>query len=535
MSRTRRPAAAATTLLTRPGQRCVIYLRLSDLDDADLNDQGEAKTFGARESAVRELAARHGWTVVDVIIENDVARREGGKQRNASAFKRRKITQADGSVIFRVIRPGFQRIVRGIADGTYDALLTEDLDRTMRDPYDCEDLIAAVRTTKANARSVSSSLTLTDGGTDSEITMARFLVTIANKSSLDTSRRVAEGRERKARANEFGGGPRRFGFESDGITKRWDECMIINVASHRVLKIDGRAHRAGKLTSLRLLAAELRAAEVPTVTGAAWTAATLRDILLRPRNAGIMEHRGEEIGPAPWLPIVPEPVFRAVVRVLTDPSRRTNAEQGATPRWQGSGIYRCGICDDGTTCWVSGGKGRSPRYACKGKNHLTRNAERLDLFVRDVIIERLSRPDAAEVFTVETGPAVDARALHAEAAAIRDGLNELAADRGARIITREQYLHGIERGNNRLEEINTTLAASVEQDSPVLPLLAARDVAAAWDAQPLAIKRAVIDTMVTVKIHPSGQRGSGFYPETIEIRPKVPTRTRPDVVVSAAA
>jgi DNA invertase Pin-like site-specific DNA recombinase len=524
-------------VIALPGQRCVLYLRLSDLGKDDLNADGEAKTFGARETALRELAARLGWTIVKVIIENDVARREGGKQRNASAFKRRKIIQADGSEIYRVLRPGFQGIVRGIANGTYDALLAEDLDRTMRDPYDCEDLITAVRATKANARSLSGSLTFTDGGTDSEITMARFMVTIANKSSLDTSRRVADGRLRKARAGEFGGGPRPYGFDADGVTTRPDECTVIADASRRVLQVDGRKSRYGKLTSLRLLAAELRKDDVPTVTGAPWSASTLRDILIRPRNAGIMVHQGEEIGPAPWAPIVPERIFRAVVSVLTDPDRRTNAEQGATPRWLGSGIYLCGVCNDGTTCRVSGGKDRGPRYMCKKFNHLGRTAVNVDTLVSGIVVERLSRPDAADLFTVATeSPEVDTVALNTEAAALRVKLDELTKDRMADLITRDQFLTGTEGGRKRLDEINAALS-NVIVESVALPLLDADDVAAAWEAQPLAVKREALQALCTVVINPAGPRRTfvpGFDYASIVVTPNA-APTRPDVVAPAAA
>jgi hypothetical protein len=88
------------------------------------------------------------------------------------------------------------------------------------------------------------------------------------------------------------------------------------------------------------------------VTGPQWSAETLREILLRPRNAGRMIYQGEEIGDAPWAPIVPVETFRAVQRILTNPDRRTGP--GAAPKWLGTNIYLCGPAPETTArVWTS--------------------------------------------------------------------------------------------------------------------------------------------------------------------------------------
>ena len=62
-------------------------------------------------------------------------------------------------------------------------LLAEDLDRLLRQPRDGEDLIDAVEQSGASARSLSGSLTLTHGGTDTERMIARIMAATANKAS----------------------------------------------------------------------------------------------------------------------------------------------------------------------------------------------------------------------------------------------------------------------------------------------------------------------------------------------------------------
>ena len=105
-----------------------LYLRLSDFrDDSD-------GSFAAREAKLRGEAARFGWTVARVVIENDVT--DGDKPRPASAFKRKRITTPSGRVELRTVRPGFRSVLDDLMSGRARAVLAEDLDRAARDPRD---------------------------------------------------------------------------------------------------------------------------------------------------------------------------------------------------------------------------------------------------------------------------------------------------------------------------------------------------------------------------------------------------------------
>lgn len=503
--------------------KAIIYLRLSDFrfDEIEVDEDGEqdiVTTFDGRERRLRELADQLGWEVYKVVIENDLNPKTG-KVKSASAYKRRKVVLADGSTAMRVVRPGFGEVLDHLAAGRADGLLSEDLDRTMRDPRDLEDFIDIAALRKVNARSISGSLTFTDGGTDAEVTMARVMVTIANKSSRDTGRRVAIGRATKAHAGEFGGGPRPFGFEADGVTHLPAEAEVLLDCSTRVVKVDPETDQLE--WTLKVLAAELRGKGVLTASGGEFSATRLRDILLRPRNAGIAVYLGEEVGPASWKPIVPVQTFRAVVRLLTDPSRVFNT--GAGPKWFGTNLYMCGRCDDGrTSCWVTSAGNRSPRYICKASSHLTRNAQNLDRFVTDALLAKISQPGFIEKFVQRPEPAVvDLGALRTEAASIRVELNGLAEDRMMKLIDREQMLKGTARGHKRLKEISRLLSESVVE-SPLTEFIGVDDVRAVWKQQPLSIRRSILDTMATVTIKPVGRGVRGFVPESIDLSFKRP-------------
>ncbi|MCW2502479.1 MAG: recombinase family protein, partial [Actinomycetia bacterium] len=83
------------------------YVRLSDLRQEDLDANGEGKGLGDQEQRIGAYAARIGWKVTRVIVENDLSPSKG-KSRSASAFKRRKIRLPDGRVEYRTVRPGFR-------------------------------------------------------------------------------------------------------------------------------------------------------------------------------------------------------------------------------------------------------------------------------------------------------------------------------------------------------------------------------------------------------------------------------------------
>jgi DNA invertase Pin-like site-specific DNA recombinase len=263
-----------------------IYLRLSGFrqDDAD--------SFPAREKTLRVKAADLGWTVGRVIVENDVD--ASGRRKPASAFKRKKVMTPSGRYELRTVRPGWRDVLADLTSGAANALLAEDLDRVARDPRDIEDLIDAVAACRGHARSVSGSLMLTNGGTSDQVTVARIMCTVANKASADTARRVADGRERAAAAGSYGGGKRPYGFRHDPDAPKYgrkliivpDEAAVIRACADAVLA-EGEDRK-----SLRFLAAGLRESGTPTVTGVPWSAAVLKDVLVKPALAGIAVNTG---------------------------------------------------------------------------------------------------------------------------------------------------------------------------------------------------------------------------------------------------
>lgn len=500
---------------TTPGGTVAdIYLRFSDMRTDDLNDDGKGKGLVEHERVLTEFLARLGWVRGQVIVENDMT---GGKPKPASAYKRKKVTMPDGSTVLRVIRPGFRRLLDRLASGQSSGFVTVDLDRAMRDPRDLEDLIDIVHQRRANVRSMTGSLQFTDGGTDSEITLARVMVTMANKASRDTARRVSAARQRQARNGEYGGGPRPYGFEADGVT-------VIPAEAKAVL---GMAEAVMVDIELRAIARDLNARGVVSARGGQWSARTVRDVLLRPRNAGLMVYDDKEVEgiSAPWEPIVPVDLWRSVMTRLKDPARVTTP--GPAPRWLGSGIYSCGAEVDGAPCGASlyvYETAGPAKYRCKmPATHVVRILDKVDALVQRKVIARLSGKQALKLLDMpaDKDGSVDIGALRAEAKTLRERKDNLAADYASGIIDRAQLAAGTRTIEVLLDKAQARLTGATEVSVvSSLPVGASREIVAeAWLDLSLGVKRAIIKKLVTVVVLPAG-RGTRFDPSCVVVRPR---------------
>jgi site-specific DNA recombinase len=462
-------------------RNAVLLTRISDARNGD--------TAGVDDQQVdlRKRATALGWGVSEVIIENDT-----------SAFKRRTVVLPDGGKGLRVVRPGFREALDLLQSGRCDGLLALDLDRIARDPRDLEDLIDVVesRTPRIPVESVTGSLRLAN---DADVTMARVMVAIAKKSSRDTARRVSRARLRQAEEGRpRHGGKRPFGYEPGGLVVRDIEATEIRRAADAIL--------AG--VSLRQVTADLRRRGVPTVTGVPWTPAAVRDILLRPRNAGLVVHAGSilEGVTAAWQPILPRETWEAVAAVLTDPNRRTSP--GNTPRWLGSLIYRCGHpdcvdLDPPSTLRVgTSGKRPQPAYRCFTRAHLTRVAKPLDAHVSAVLCARLSRSDVADLLPLrQHAESIDTSRLATQANALRERIREAQDLWETGVLSAADLKVRHARLAEQLADVQARLRSAAGH-SPVADLAGRPDAAEVWAGLDLGRRRAILETLAIVWVLP---------------------------------
>jgi site-specific DNA recombinase len=485
--------------VARAVKRAVIYVRISR--DKRRGSLDEGLGVKDQEEQCRELAARLGYLVIKVFCDNDVSAYSGKP------------------------RPQYLKMLEVLRSGGADVVLVWHTDRLHRSNAELEDYINVVEPREIATETVVGGLI--DLNTPMGRMVARQLCTIARYESEHRAERVAMARERQARQGKFGGGRRPYGFEADGVTVNANETTVIKRMADAVM--------AG--VPLRSIARDLRKLGIPTASGTTqWTPETVRDVLLRPRNAGFMVHRettrkrkvytdADIVGTAPWAPVLDEEVWRSVVAKLTDPGRRTN-HAGPAPRWLGSGIYRC-PCGSGMRVHKAGDHAGRPIYRCQqtGTGHVSVPVAPMDDLVRRVVIEKLSRPDAADLIAAPA-KGYDVAALRAELATCRQRLDEIAADYEDDKMTRSQFLTRTDKRRAKMATIEAQLAEATEV-SPLAPLIGAEDVAAAWDGLTMGQQRAVLQALVTITVRPAGR---GRRPE---VRDRVSFGPAPQPAIAA--
>jgi site-specific DNA recombinase len=498
---------------------CDLYLRLSDLRTEEPFDKREAK--------LRALADALGWIVQRVVIENDMIPTKDGKLRPASAFKRKKIMTPAGRYEYRVVRPGFREVLDDITTGRVNGMLAEDLDRALRDPRDCEDLLDACQMTGASARSLSGSLTLTNGGTEAERSMARVMVAIANKGSADTARRVAEGRERNW-GESYQGGRRPFGHvPAKDTTHLHRKLLIVPDEAELIRKWADQILNQG--VSLKAILREIRDRGIPSACGGKWNGRTLKQVLTKPTVAGLAAHtskvKDETTGEIrkvtalkpteAWEAILDMDTWERLCEKLSGPLADTS--RGNEPKWLLSGIAKCGICNDGTTVRATGsGTLRGKRgYQCDKIAHIHRNIELLDAWVERNVTAHLSvyGPD---ILKPEQREDIDTDKLRAERKRLQERKATQMRMHALGEIEESDLEIGMRAIRDRLTVIEGQLAHA-EKPDPIPEFRRHGPTRKIWHGLPLARKRAILRQLVDITMYPTTRRGPGFDPDSVKI------------------
>jgi site-specific DNA recombinase len=203
------------------------------------------------------------------------------------------------------------------------------------------------------------------------------------------------------------------------------------------------------------------------------------------------------------------------VDLLNNPARRTNG-LGVARRWVGSGLYRC-ECGAKLICSTSN---KGPAYRCRdGCGRLSRRQSDVDEFVSRVIVERLRRPDVADL--LHRDDAGQLQKLEAQAVALRSRLDSLAGLFAQGIIDAQQLTEGSREINRQLDRVRDATTA-IYQGTALAGVADTDDPGSAWLEAPLDRKRAVLDALMTVTLLLGGHgRPAGWRPGQTYFRPEL--------------
>jgi site-specific DNA recombinase len=479
--------------------RAVIYVRISK--DALRRGLGVKR----QEEDDRAEAARRGWSVTRIYVDNDVSASSGKP------------------------RPAYREMLADIRAGRVDAVIVWDLDRLYRRPIELEEFIDLADQHKLLLANVGGDVDLS---TPQGRMIARIKGAVARHEVEQMGRRVKRAQLQTAQQGGFHGGRRPYGYEGAvkdehgniinrdrvGVALVESEAAIIREVCRRLLTGD----------SLTSITADLNDREIPTADGKRWSMKVVREMVRSPRIAGLRLHQGAVIGTAAWPAIIDRDVWEALRTLLTDP-RRMPAGQTNVRRYLLSRFAKCGACEEPLR--VSWRK-QAPSYCCKNPTcrKVRCNAAHLERFILKLVFARLAERGIAPAAPNPDGDSVD---LEERIAALEARLEQIAEEfADDPDVTPEQVRAMSRRVRSQLDDLRVKQAATLRttmlQDTYGLDGSDGRSTADVWKDLTLAQQRVIVGmTIGPFLVNPTAYRGRGFDPDRVDV-PPAPTAAGED-------
>jgi site-specific DNA recombinase len=422
-------------------KKAAIYARISKADsDVDKVENQIAE--------LRKLAKSSGYDVIAVFEDDDI-----------SAYKGKSV------------RPGWAQLLKAIEKKKFEVILATEMSRFTRGSSAESDVFTAT-CVKAGAVIHTRSGGVLDPNSPSALAMVQIMDVL---SGLEVALKI-ERQKARNRADLAIGKPtkglRPFGWEIDRMTIRHEEAKHVRRAYKDILDkgesvwaIAQKWNKLGIKTESMLNPRKSRIDGVVRVPSGVWTTTTVRSLLIRPRNAGILMSDGAEMPKSLIQPIVSRQDWEALCASI----KGAPSPKGAKPQYLLGGILEC-TC--GQTMHasksVSGRKGKKHSYKIyrcrlygfdKSQSHVTCQLLIADDVVRTWVVENIGLGlEDESLFNKEALAEIDTRlAALADSDAeltttMRDGLGNADQIRG---FLRENKNERIELESERLAILST--------------------------------------------------------------------------------
>lgn len=438
--------------------RAFVYTRQSQ------DKTGEEWGVDRQRSEIMRFIAHRGWTVVDEFADNDV-----------SAYKKKP-------------RPQFNEMMRRVDAGGADVICAKHLDRLLRRLAELEDVITRCEPTGTAIVTTADGVdTSTEGGR----LVARILASVAQGEVERKGARQKAAAKQAADQGRWIGGRRPFGYREGAKEADPIESALVRGAYSAIL--DGE--------SLHSIAKDWNAAGVKTTVGNEWTGATVSQMLLKPRYAGLRTYEGVIVGSGQWEPIVEEPEWKAVEAILKTPGRQVAP---TARKHLLSGIMICGKC----LKTVGSGFNLHPIYKCKNCGGVSKQIEPIDKLVTKLLIAFMATEEANELLVDRSGE--DVGPLIEREKVINRAIDQLAIERAQELLTARQVRVATDNLEAERKEIQTKLRRTARARN--LEQLVCDNPEPVWMGWSLDRRRMAIKESVELILYP-GRRGVPFKPE----------------------
>jgi DNA invertase Pin-like site-specific DNA recombinase len=460
----------------RTTERAVIYTRVS----SDPHDTG--RSVESQEEECRAYIARQGWTLVRVFEDND---------RSASRHARKP-------------RPSYLRLKDFLTAGGADVLVMWEGSRAQRD---LRDFLALRDLCAERGVGYSYSGRLYDMNRTDDRFSTGLDALLAEREADVTRDRVLRGmRSSMAKGRPHGkllyGYRREYANNGEYLRQvpHREQAAVVKEAARRVA--DGESCYA--------VAQDFNRRGISAPRGGQWDLTQIRRIVTNPGYVGQRVHQGKVVGKADWPAILDDKTFGVCLARMNDPRRKTVRDTTVKHLLTGAGT--CDVC--GAYLRVLKNRG-IPSYICDKNFCIAVAVWKLDKFITDLVVARLSRRDALELLTADADDR-DAIAAAREADELQNTLDEwYEAARKKKISP--QGLAKIEAG--LLEDIAAARArAQAVAVEPVLRSMIRPDLADVWEDFPIAARREVVSILLEIKVCRVGKGKRIFDPKRVALR-----------------
>lgn len=457
--------------------RAAIYCRISkDREGAGLGVQRQ-------EEDCRQAAEKLGWDIARVYTDNDLSAYSGKA------------------------RPAYREMLEAMRAGSIGGIVAWHTDRLHRSPLELEEYIDVSERHGVTTHTVKAGEV--DLSTPSGRAIARTLGAWARYESEHKSDRITRKKLQLAQDGSFSGGPVPYGWEMTP-----DGPAIVPGDAREIRKAVNTIISGGSIGSI---VKDLNNRNVPTRRGQKWTSTSVRNLVMRPTNAGLSAYRGEIVGASVFPAIITEDQWRTATAIVKDPARRSAFDSKVKHLL--AGMMKCGTC--GTPMKTSsraGGNGATKFYykcPATGNGHAFQTAQPVEELVSEVAVRRLELPGVRESMHVP-GDRDKLAKLQSEAVVLRGRLDEAANSFADGTITAKQLETITARVRSQLDTITAAMADMGRGSA--LPDANVTDLREWWAGAGIERQRAVIDDLMTVYVDPIRKSAPRvFDPERIRI------------------